>query len=424
MSKEVTAQFPEKLQFLFRPARYKIAYGGRAAAKSWGFARALLILGAERPLRIPCCREIQKSMADSVHQLLSDQIAALGLNGFYTIQNNEIFGRNGTEFTFHGLKHNVDNIKSLEGADICWIEEAQTVSRGSWNKLIPTIRKAGSEIWVTFNPELEQDETYQRFVVNPPTGAVVVHMNYYDNPFLSAESKQDIEDAKRGNIDDYLNIWEGRCKLTLDGAVFASELRQALDRIMKVPHTPGIPVNTFWDLGFGDATAIWFVQKVGYEWRFIDYLESNQKTLAWYIQELQRKTYVYDLDYLPHDGKHKTLAAGGKSLEDQARALGRKIRIIPQLTLKAQINSARTLFENCYFDQDKCSDGLHALRHYHYKVDDNGQFSKEPEHDWSSHAASAFMGFAVSATDNPKKPKKPQDDVNYRTNSSNGWMGA
>ena len=158
-------QFPYKLSVLFDKARYKILYGGRGGAKSWGVARALLVLGAKKPMRILCAREFMTSMKDSVHKLLSDQITEMGLLGFYEITQATIRGLNGTEFAFVGLKNNVANVKSYEGIDICWVEEAQTVSKTSWNVLIPTIRKEQSEIWVTFNPELESDETYQRFVV-------------------------------------------------------------------------------------------------------------------------------------------------------------------------------------------------------------------------------------------------------------------
>src|SRR6185437_15618646 len=160
---QIEANFPEKLSYLFKPKRYKVAYGGRGGAKSWGFARALLILGAQKPLRILCTRETQKSIGDSVHKLLDDQIKLLGLEKFYEVQKSAIIGANGTEFIFAGIRQNVHNLKSYEACDICWVEEAQTVSKSSWDVLVPTIRKEGSEIWVSFNPDLETDETYQRF---------------------------------------------------------------------------------------------------------------------------------------------------------------------------------------------------------------------------------------------------------------------
>ena len=139
----VDAAFPEKLQCLFKPARYKVLYGGRGGAKSWGVARALLILAANKPLRILCAREFQISMKDSVHKLLCDQIESLKLTAFFEITQNQIRGKNGSEVNFVGLRNNVANVKSYEGVDICWVEEAQTVSSRSWDTLVPTIRKEG-----------------------------------------------------------------------------------------------------------------------------------------------------------------------------------------------------------------------------------------------------------------------------------------
>ena len=230
-------EFPEKLECLFQPARYKVLYGGRGGAKSWGIARALLIMGAQRPLRIACGREIQKSIADSVHHLLKGQIEALGLSSHYRIFETYIEGANGTLFTFHGLKTNVVSLKSIEGIDIFWVEEAQTVSKTSWDTLIPTIRKEGSEIWISFNPELETDETYRRFVLSPPTGAVVQKINYRDNPWFSGVLEQERLDTLARSLDDHAHIWEGETKKVLEGAIFAHELRAAYsdNRVMRVP---------------------------------------------------------------------------------------------------------------------------------------------------------------------------------------------
>jgi phage terminase large subunit len=188
-------RFPEPLRKLFEPNRYKILYGGRGGAKSWGVARALLIIGAERPIRVLCAREFQSSISDSVHKLLSDQIELMGYGpgqkNFYEIEKATIKGKNGTEFVFAGIRHNVGRIKSYEGVDIVWVEEAENVSRNSWEVLIPTIRKAGSEIWLTFNPALESDETYQRFVVNPPPGALLLKLNWIDNPWFGGELERE-----------------------------------------------------------------------------------------------------------------------------------------------------------------------------------------------------------------------------------------
>jgi phage terminase large subunit len=163
---EPLADFPKKLQFLFDPHRYKVAYGGRGSGKSWSMARALLLQASNKPLRILCAREVQKSIKQSVHTLLNDQIQALGLGPLYEVLESEIRSRSGSSFSFTGLATNtVESIKSFEGCDIVWVEEAQTVSKKSWDILIPTIRKPNSEIWVSFNPNIDTDDTYTRFVV-------------------------------------------------------------------------------------------------------------------------------------------------------------------------------------------------------------------------------------------------------------------
>jgi hypothetical protein len=209
MVQQVKANIPKAFAFLFQPARYKVAKGGRGSAKSWSYADALLIKGMEKPLRILCAREIQNSIKESVHRLLSDRIAALGIDKFYSITQTAITGVNGTNFIFAGLFRNVNQIKSLEGVDIVWIEEAESVSKESWNLLTPTIRKPGSEIWVTYNPQFEDDETHQRFAVNPPEGAIVRHVNYDENPYFPDVLVKEMEQDKARDPQKYQTIWLG-----------------------------------------------------------------------------------------------------------------------------------------------------------------------------------------------------------------------
>ena len=417
------AEFPVKLQCLFDPpkSRYRILYGGRGGAKSWGVARALLIKGAQKTLRILCAREFQTSIKDSVHKLLSDQIQALGLLGFYEITQNSIRGANGTEFSFAGLKNNVANIKSFEGVDICWVEEAQTTSSASWSVLIPTIRKQDSEIWITFNPELESDETYQRFVLHPPDNSVVQKINWSDNPWFPETLDLERLSLKQRDIEAYNTVWEGICRQTVDGAVFAKEMQLAeLDgRITRVTYDPAKPVHAVFDLGWSDATAIWFVQFIGMETRLIRYLEDSQQTIAYYLAKLQTFGYVYDTLWLPHDAENKTLAANGRSIEEIVRNSGFKTRILGKMPIVDSIDAARTIFRNCYFDRDNCSEGLQCLRHYRYEVDpDTKQFSKTPLHDQYSHGADAFRMLGLMVNE-PKqaRPKKPT----YSPPGS--WMG-
>ena len=216
----VTAEFPAKLSFLFEPHPYKVLYGGRDGAKSWSVARALLILGTQKPLRILCARETMDSIRESVHQLLSDQIANLGLDDFYRVLQSEIRGVNGTEFVFAGLrKQTVSSLKSYEAIDICWVEEASVVSRRSLTILLPTIRKSGSEIWFTLNPDLETDAVYQDFIVNPPAGAVTIKTSFRDNKWLSQESRDKIDTLRERDPDTYHHVYEGGTRSTVEGAI-------------------------------------------------------------------------------------------------------------------------------------------------------------------------------------------------------------
>jgi|WetSurMetagenome_2_1015567.scaffolds.fasta_scaffold10214_3 phage terminase large subunit len=215
----IEAQFPEKLEFLFRPARYKVAWGGRGGAKSWNFARALLIHALQKRLRILCARELQNSIADSVHQVLADQIDLLGLGALYSIQQTTITSHNGSTFIFSGLKSNPDSLKSKEGIDILWVEEAQTVSSASWEKVIPTIRKEGSEIWVSFNPDLETDPTYQRFVVHPPPDSVVVKIGWEDNPWLPEVLRKEKDYIYSIDAEAAEHVWGGGLRKNCIAAV-------------------------------------------------------------------------------------------------------------------------------------------------------------------------------------------------------------
>jgi phage terminase large subunit len=414
------AEFPIKLKGLFEKSRYKVAYGGRGGAKSWGIARALLIKGAKDPMRILCAREFQTSIKDSVHKLLCDQIEALGLLGFYEITQNSIRGKNGTEFSFVGLRNNVANIKSYEGVDVVWVEEAQTTSRLSWNILIPTIRKQGSEIWISFNPELETDETYQRFVLKPPADCIQIKINWSDNPWFPDTLMLEKDALKQRDLEAYNQVWEGLCRQSVDGAIFAKELQQAeLDgRLTKVPYDATKPVHAVFDLGWADSTAIWFLQFVGMETRLIRYIEDSQKTISHYLATMQTFGYVYDKVWLPHDAENKTLAAAGRSIDDIVRAAGYKTQILPRVPILDSINAARTIFPSCYFDRDNAAEGINCLRHYRYEVDPvSGQFSRTPLHDHYSHGADAFRYIALMI----KEPaaRKPKAQVAMVA----GWMG-
>jgi phage terminase large subunit len=183
----MTLKIPEKCADVLlsdKPCRYRVLYGGRGSGKSWSIAKMLLVLGIQKKLRILCAREFQTTITDSVKKLLDDQIDALSLSSFYRSTQTAITGKNGTEFFFKGLHHNANEIKSTEGLDYAWVEEAEKVSEESWSFFIPTIRKEGSEIWVSFNPYKKTDPTYKRFVESDRSDILRAHVNWDSNPWF------------------------------------------------------------------------------------------------------------------------------------------------------------------------------------------------------------------------------------------------
>ena len=420
----VAAEFPDHLAVLFKPRRYKVLWGGRGAGRSWGVARALLLLGTQRAIRVLCCRELQKSISESVHAVLKDQIAALGLGDFYRVEVAKIYGKNGTVFSFEGIKNNTTAIKSYEGIDYCWVEEANKVSKASWDILTPTIRKETpldwrergldgpefkAEIWMTLNPELDSDYTYRYFVKDDKLkpvqhvgsnglpwvsmeseNAIVVKMTYRDNPWFPQVLLADLEDMKEKDYDSYLNVWEGHTRQQLEGAVFKKQLQKMREegRICRVPYEPEVPVDCFWDLGKRDYTAVWFGQYVGMQYRLLSFFEGQGETdLRYYFKELDRREYSYGTQYLPHDAKHSKLGMQ-HSIEKQFRdKFGKSnVRIVPKINSIADgVNMTRMFLAKCWADEFECADGISHLGRYAYTVID-GQFSNEPFHDLHGHS--------------------------------------
>jgi phage terminase large subunit len=415
-------RFPAKLKCLFVPekSRYRILYGGRGGSKSWNIARALLLKGCEQSIRVLCAREFQTSIKDSVHKLLCDQIYKLELEAHYEITQTTIRGINGTEFIFVGVKNNTNNVKSIEGIDICWVEEAQSVSPNSWNVLVPTIRKADSEIWISFNPELPTDETWKRFVLNPPENSVVQKINWNDNPWFPEVLDLERRALQGRDIEAYNNVWEGIPRQTVDGAIFAKEVTMAEleGRICNVPYDATKPVHAVFDLGWADQTACWILQFVGQETRLLRYFEDSQQTMSFYLAKLQSFGYLYDTIWLPHDAKAKSLGSG-KSIEEIVRATGMKVQVLDRVPVADSINAARTIFNRCYFDRQNTEEGLQCLRHYRYDVDPESKvFSAKPLHDEYSHGADAFRYIGLMINE-PRKAA-PQR-ANQRAPAS--WMG-
>lgn len=410
-------RFPPALEFLFEPARYKVAHGGRGSGKSWGFARALLVLAAQSKLRILCTREVQKSIKDSVHKLLSDQIADMGLGAFFEILETEIRGRNGSSFVFSGLSsQTVESIKSHEGVDIVWCEEAQNISKKSWDTLIPTIRKADSEIWVTFNPELDTDETYVRFVVSQPPNSVVRQVNYTDNPWFPEVLEQERIHCQLTNTADYAQIWDGRCRSSVAGAVYAKEVSDLVTtgRICNVPYDPRLKVHTVWDLGWNDSMSIILVQRMRSEVRIISYIEDSHKTLDWYAAELNKMNLNWGFDYLPHDGKHKDFKTG-KSTAELLKAFGRKPKFVPNIGIEAGIKIARMVLPQAYFDKAKTARLVECLKRYKRSINQSTNEPGAPIHDEFSHGADVwrYLSIVADSLKNENEERETADVANF-----------
>lgn len=203
-----------------QPHRYKVAYGGRGSGKSWSIARLLIEISRRGKYRFLCARELQNSISDSVLQLLDDTIQRCGYQNEFDVQNTTIINlATGSEFLFYGIKNNVTKVKSLEGVDICWVEEAEAVSKDSWDVLVPTIRKEGSEIWVSFNPKNMLDDTYQRFIVHPPSDIYAVKVNHDSNPYFPGVLRREMEECRERDYDLYLHIWEGEPVADTESAI-------------------------------------------------------------------------------------------------------------------------------------------------------------------------------------------------------------
>jgi phage terminase large subunit len=394
----IEAELPEWAAKLSEPARYKIMYGGRGGGKSWTIARALLLDGLANPGRILCARETMKSMADSVHEVLSKQIESMNLGGRYEVMANEIRGIGvDTQFGYAGLRtQGITNIKSWEGARRCWVEEAQVVSKKSWEVLTPTIRAKGSEIWIGLNPELDTDYTYTEFVLNPQPDSIVIPVNWRDNPWLpDVLEKERIAKLAR-DPEGYKTIWEGQCRAAVEGAIYASEIEamQLTRRLGAVPYDPLLPVHTIWDLGWNDLMVILMVQRAGSELRLIGCIMDNLRTLDSYVSELNALGYRWGTDWIPHDGRAKNTHTG-KSTEEMLRAMQRKVQIVPQIGIEDGIKAARMMFPRVFMDKG-CTDLLNSLKRYKRVQHSNGTFGA-PMHDDASHGADAWRYLAVVA---------------------------
>lgn len=399
-------ELPPKLVDLFDgKARYRVAYGGRGSGKTRSFALMSAVYGYKWGMsgnqgQILCAREHLNSLDESSLEEVKSAIRSVEwLNAYYEIGEKFIRSKDGRiNYVFAGLRRNLDSIKSKARVILAWIDEAENVSEGAWQKLIPTIREEESEIWVTYNPESKHSAVHQRFRKAPSNDVKVCEINWRDNPWFPDVLNQERLNDKELRPDVYDHIWEGAFLIHVEGAYYTVEMREANaeGRIGRVPYDPATGVVTAWDLGVGDSTAIWFAQMVGPEVRLIDYYESSGVGLDHYVSVLNSKGYNYTDHILPHDVRVRELGTGKSRLET-LEALGvRPITIAPQLMVDDGIQSVRSMLNRCWFDAERCERGVDCLRQYRRDYDENNKsFKARPLHDWSSHGADAMRYLAI-----------------------------
>jgi phage terminase large subunit len=392
---------PHKFAPFLKPKRFKVAKGGRDSAKSWTIAQLLLLEGASRTIRVGCFREVQKSLKDSVYTLLCDQIKRLDLDDFYTATRDEIRGKNGTLFVFSGLSlQTKDSLKSFEGIDYAWVEEAHSVSQGSWDVLTPTIRKPGSEIWISFNPEMDTDPVYQMFCVKERDDTVVVSINFYDNPWKSDALNSEREQMKREDPEKYAHIYEGQCRPAVEGAIYYREVSalRSSGRYHAVPYDPMLKVHVVADLGFNDYMSLLLIQRLASEVRVIRYIEDRKRDIPSYSQELKELKLNYGNVWLPHDARATTLTSSsnpiGATAQEQFQNLGWTVQIVPNINVEQGIRKTREVFPRVHIDNTEATELLNRLGRYRRHVKPDGQ-ATIPVHDDQSHGSDGFRYMAL-----------------------------
>ena len=375
---------------------------------------------------------MQKSLKDSAKRLLEDKMRDFGLGeaqGFRVFKDS-ITTPGGGVIIFHGMQdHTAESIKSLEGFNRAWVEEAQTMSNQSLNLLRPTIRStapAGAELWFSWNPRRKTDPVDVLFrQQKPPTGAVVIKVNWNNNPWFPAVLEVERKDCLDVEPDQYDHVWEGGYVTIAEGAYFARHLNEARleNRITVVTPDPNMVFRIFIDIGGTGARAdnfvMWVAQFVGTQIRWVDYYEAQGQDVATHLSWLRNHKYTPDRAqiWLPHDGgTHDRVI--DISYESALQGAGYEVTVVPNQgkgAAKARIDEARRLFGSMLFDEERCAAGLEALGWYHEKRDAVRNVGLGPSHDWSSHSADAF-GLACIVHDvGPQRIFKPIPCTGWRT---------
>ena len=356
---------PKAQEALSQHKRYTVLYGGRGSGKSFAVANYLIAESMQSRQRVLCAREMMNTIRDSVHRLLCDRIYALKLDSFFDIQKDSIVNKlTKTDFLFKGIHSNIAEIKSLQGVTRCWVEEAEKVSRESFDILIPTIREEGSQLFFTFNPENEHSPCYEKFVINAPEDSAVAFVNFDANDLFPEVLRREMEYCKRVDFDKYEHIWLGKCKGYSEDCIFRGKVT--------VEEFPEPPEDTQFffgaDFGFStDPTCLvrGFIQD---KTLFIDYeayghgveitelpafFRTVPKIDEWQIcADSERPDTI---SYLHNEGFDIIGAEKGKgSVEDGIQFLRSFEKIIIHPRCKGSIDD----FENYRWKRDKITDEI------------------------------------------------------------------
>jgi phage terminase large subunit len=410
-------EVPRKLKPLLYPKRYKGAYGGRGGAKSHFFAEQVIIRCYQKPTRVVCIREVQNSIKDSVRQLLIDKIEKLGLMPFFEVLEAEIRGPDGSAIIFKGMQsYNAANIKSLEGYDIAWVEEAQTLSQHSLDLLRPTLRRDGSELWFSWNPRYKTDPVDAFFRKSPPPDAESVLINWRDNPWFPEVLRKEMEHDFIVDPDKAEHIWNGAYGAG-QGAILAKWVNRA-EREGRI-HTGvmydplGLPIEVSSDIGFRDTAGWWYWQRCLGGYKVLLYDGDSGLDADDWIPRIQKN--IVDMGaklgtiWLPPDARAKTFQSKHTSMERFVAGFGSdKISVIPASKKLDQISAARAVIEKCEIHKTLCEDGIDGLTAWEYEWNEElNVFSREPIHNWASHPSDAFAyGCLIMQLADPPKPQE------------------
>lgn len=459
--KNIEISFPEKFRpLLTKKARYKIMVGGRGSAKSWSAARSAIIKAVSGKFRFLCCREVQSSIRESVHKLLSDSINQMGLGNMFTVNEREIKCHvTGSEFIFEGLFRNQTRIKSLESIDICWVEEGQTISEESLQLLFPTVRNPESEIWICFNPRYPEDPCYQRFVTNTPDNAILIKVGWEDNPWFPDVLRKEMEDDYKYRPDAAKNIWGGECLHygasvwcpPFDKKIHVKEfdlkeikeyrIFQSLD-----PHT------SFY------SAAIWFAAwKVGdrfYKWIFDEWPKfsdvnadySDIRTKLHYhgeVKDLSRTFFAKETGLLLTQRYIDTRFSKGFG-STQSNLINKTVGLVESfakpenggilylMPQETHIDEARdkiksdmrynllaersAINEPCFYVSEKCKNVIRSLTNHRFEEDNEKESEVYKDH-------SDCMRIGWAGFNEYRWPNKPKPRPDRPFNGDGGWMG-